>query len=583
MVSPVDERMMKLLSDRFLPLLALLISLSACSQRDENISADIVLLNGGVYTVDDERRWVQAVAVVDGEIIAVGSNESVAAYVGDATEVIDLAGGMALPGLHDAHTHPLEGGYLLASCNLKEVTESVEAVLEAIRQCVASNDEKWVVALGLDLSLFGINGPDKSILDQIAPDRLFWIEAGDGHSITVNQRVLDLAGITSETPDPPEGVIERREGSDEPNGTLRESAQEIVGAHRPERQLDKSIAVMRTAIAALNAVGVTSLVDVWVGEHELQVYQAIERSGNLSIRILNSIIDEGVFEKHVGEDFERVLAERGDYASDLISNDSIKIMVDGVLEGETAALVDEYLGLGHKGVLNHTSEDLKARVARYVGMGLQVHMHTIGDGATRAGLDAIEHAREVHADNPLASDLRHTLSHLQLVHPDDIARFAELGVTANFTGGWAYLTDWVLELNLPVIGQERVDHMYPIKSIVETGGMVVGGSDWIYGPVDPLESMEVMITRQDPNDAQAPVGNIRDAIDLATAIDVFTINPAWLMHHEDQVGSIEVGKRADIVVLDKNLFEIPATSINETSVLVTIFDGRVVYRKPQAD
>ena len=575
--------MIRSLSARLLLVMALLISLSACSGRDQSLVADIVLLNGGIYTVDDERRWVEAVALVDGEIIAVGSNESIAVFVTDATEVIDLDGGMALPGLHDAHTHPLEGGYLLASCDLSEVTESVEAVLEFIRRCVASNDDEWVVVLGLDLSLFGINGPDKSMLDEIAPDRLFWIEAADGHSITVNQRVLDLAGITSETPDPPEGVIERRDGSNEPNGTLRESAQEIVAALRPERHLDESIVTMRVAIEATNAVGVTSLIDAWAGELELQTYQAIERSGNLSVRIVNSIIDEGVFEKHVGEDLERVLAARDDYASDLINNDSIKIMVDGVLEGETAALVDEYLGLGHKGVLNHASDDLNARVARYVGMGLQVHMHTIGDGAARAGLDAIEYASEVHADNPLASDLRHHLSHLQLVHPDDIARFAELGVTANFTGAWAYLSDWVLGLNLPVIGQERVDRMYPIKSIIEAGGTVVGGSDWIYGPLNPLDSMEVMITRQDPNDTSAPVGNIRDSIDLATAIDVFTINPAWLMHHEDKVGSIEVGKRADIAVLDKNLFEIPATSINEASVLVTIFDGRVVYRKPEAN
>ena len=574
---------MKTTFDHFLPLLVVLISLSACEGRDEVLVADIVLVNGGVYTVDGDRSWAEAVAVVDGEIVAVDSNESIAVFVGDSTEVIDLAGGMALPGLHDAHIHPLEGGYLFDNCDLTEVTESVQAVIEFISQCVADNDDEWVMGFGLDLSLFGMNGPDRSLLDEMAPDRLFWVEAADGHTVLVNARVLQLAGITSETPDPPEGVIERREGSDEPDGTLREAAYDIVGALRPERHLDESIAAMRKAIAAMNAVGVTSFIEAWAGEHELQIYQTIERSGDLSVRIVNSIIDEGAFEKHVGEDFERVLAARGHYASELISNDSIKIMVDGVLEGETAALVDEYLGLGHKGVLNHTSEDLQDRVARYVGMGLQVHMHALGDGAARAGLDAIEYAREVHADNPVASGLRHHLSHLALVHPGDIARFEELGVTASFTGEWAYPSDWVLELNLPVIGQDRVERMYPIRSIIDAGGTVVGGSDWIYGPLNPLESMEVMITRQDPNDAEGPVGNIRDSIDLATVIDVFTINPAWLMHHEHQVGSIEVGKRADIVVLDKNLFEIPATSINEASVLVTIFDGEVVYRKPEPE
>jgi predicted amidohydrolase YtcJ len=157
-------------------------------------------------------------------------------------------------------------------------------------------------------------------------------------------------------------------------------------------------------------------------------------------------------------------------------------------------------------------------------------------------------------------------------------RFAELGVTANFTGAWAYPSTWVMELNLPVVGRDRVRNFYPIQSVVDTGANVVGGGDWIYGPLDPLESIEVAITRQDPDDENGLVGNIDDAIDLQTAIEMYTMNAAWLMHQEDKTGSIEVGKRADIIVLDRDLFGIPASEINQAKVRTTIFDGRIVYR-----
>ena len=490
---------------------------------------------------------------------------------------------MALPGLHDTHIHPLEGGYLMRQCDLSEDGSSADAIVQIVRQCVSESDDEWVVGIGLDLALFDINGPDRSLIDDIAPDRLLFLIAEDGHTVLVNAPVLKLAGISSETPDPPEGVIERRADTGEPNGTLREAAYDLVDVFRPKRQVDESVDAMRDALAAMSAVGITSFNDVWAGELEWQVYQAIERSGDLKMRIVNSLIDEGVFEKHVGEEFERVLAARNDYASNLINNDSIKIMVDGVFEGETAALVEPYVGLGHKGVLNHSSDELRQRVARYVAMGLQIHMHTMGDGAVRAALDAIEHAREVNAGNTLSNDRRHTLSHLGLIHPDDLPRFADLNVAASVTGAWGYPSTWVTGLNLPVLGRERTDRIYPVGSLSRAGAVVVGGSDWIYGPLGPLDSIEVAITRRDPDNAEGLVGNTGESIDLATAIEAYTMNAAWVMHQEDKVGSIDVGKRADIVVLDRNLFDLPATEINDASVRFTIFDGEVVYRQPPTE
>jgi predicted amidohydrolase YtcJ len=568
----------------YAPVIALL-SLCACSADTETEPADIALIKGGIYTVDSERRWVEAVAIRDGVIIAVGSNDSITALTDSMTEVIDLAGGMALPGFHDTHTHPLEGGYLKRQCDLSEDGTSIDAIVALLRQCESEIEGEWIVGFGLDLALFGADGPDMKLLDDIATDRFFFVIATDGHTVLVNSPVLELAGISKQTPDPAGGVIERRAESGEPSGTLREAAYDLVDVFRPQRQLDESIDAMRDALDAKRAVGITSLGDRWIGELEHQVYQSIDGAGDLNMRIVSSLIDEGVFQKHSGEDFERVLAERNEYASELIDTDSIKIMVDGVLEGDTAALVEPYVGLNHSGILNHTNEELQQRVQRYDAMGLQIHMHTMGDGGARAGLDAIEFAQQANKNIARNHTPRHTLSHLALIHSDDIERFSKLGVAASFTGKWAYPDTFVMELNLPVLGQTRVDSMYPMRSLQKAGARVVGGSDWIYGPIDPLVSIETMLTRQNPYDATGLVGNLDESINLATAIDAYTIDAAWSMQQEDKVGSIEVGKRADIVVLDSNLFVIPATQINEAAVRFTIFDGKIVYRQadPQSD
>ena len=469
-----------------LVIIFLLMPLVACTRLAD--PADMVLIGGRIYTVDSNRSWAEAVAIRNNAIMAVGTDNQIAQYRGGTTEVIDLAGRMVLPGFHDSHSHPLEGGYLMRYCDLSKDGTDVDTIIDLISLCVAQSDEQWIIGFGLDLALFGSNGPDKSLLDDIAPDRFFFIDAVDGHSTLVNSKTLELAGINADSKDPEHGVIERRSGKREPNGTLRESARDLVDRLRPKRQLEESVEAMADAMKSMNAVGITSVVDAWAGELEYQVYQALDQSGSLTVRVTNSLIDEGVFGKHFGADFERVLSKRHEYASTLINNNSIKLMIDGVFEGETAALTKPYEKLGHSGTLNHTTDELKRRVARYDAMGLQVHLHSMGDGAVRAGLDAIEHARKKNTQASFKP--RHHLSHLGLINPVDIPRFAELDAAANFTAAWAYPSDWDLKLNLPTLGRERVNSMYPINSVHTSGGVVVvGGSDWIYGPLDPLASM----------------------------------------------------------------------------------------------
>jgi predicted amidohydrolase YtcJ len=312
----------------------------------------------------------------------------------------------------------------------------------------------------------------------------------------------------------------------------------------------------------------------------MQVYRALEQSGHLTVRVFGAIVDEGNFEKHSGADLQRVISNRADYESELVSYNSVKFMVDGVVEGETAALLQPYKNADHRGTLNHSPDDLNARVQYYYDAGMQLHFHTMGDGGARAALDALEFARS-HGE-PEHLQLRHTLSHLGLIDPPDMPRFAELNVGASFTLAWASTDEWTYKLEMPVLGKERVQRLYPVRSVAEAGGVVLGGSDWNYGDLDPLISIEAGITRDDPYGPEN-AGEFRvfdaETVDLKTLIDAYTINGAWQIHAEDVSGSVEPGKRADLVVYDRNLFRISPYEISEAQVELTIFDGRVVYRR----
>jgi predicted amidohydrolase YtcJ len=560
-------------------LLALLAGMACSEQPQEQAPAlpapdyaDLVLLNGGIYTVDDQRGWAEAAAVRDGVIINVGSNAEVEALVGPATRIIDLDGRMALPGFHDAHLHAIDGGVALMGCDLATLG-SIEAIIGKVTECANALDKGWLEGHVFDVSLFGQDGPHKSLLDAISTVRPIVIWASDYHNVWLNSTALELAGITAETPDPPLGVIERDpDGS--PSGTLREEAQDMLRAAMPQPTLEDNVDHLRAAIGYLNSLGVTSFIEGWVGRIDYQAYQAVDRAGDLKARVVTSLPYETVFADHRGDEFWTVLGEREQYESDRLNHDSVKLFLDGVLEGETAALLEPYLGMnGARGDLMFEPEALNDIVTRFDGMGLQVQIHAIGDRAVRAGLDAVAAARQRNG----VSDNRHHIVHLQLVNPEDIGRFAALDVTANFQPLWAYPDEYITELNLPVVGEERVQGMYPIASVARAGGRIVAGSDWNVSSPNPLWAIEIGVRRQDGLTVDGPVLNENERVSLATMIEAYTINGAWLMHQDDRVGSIEVGKQADMVVLDRNLFDIPATEISDATVVETIMDGITVW------
>lgn len=543
-----------------------LLGLCACGTGVRE--ADLIFVSGRVYTLNEAAPWAEAVAIRDGRIEAVGSDADVTGAWAGPT--IELAGRMLLPGFHDSHVHPMYGGIQMAQCDLAEMA-SVESLLGKVRQCDEGLPEgEWLIGGGWNLALFAEANPGKELLDRINATRPMFLRGADGHSSWVNSRALTLAGIESETPNPSHGIIERN-AQGEPSGTLRESAQTLVEAILPVLTLEQRVDAAREAIRLANRLGITSMVEASASGWELDAYRALEAEGELSARLVLSMT---VGENPIGASNPDLITPQDRGTGKRLRLDAAKIFVDGVLEGETAALLEPYIGRdGASGMLLQAPESLNEIVAGLDARGVQVHFHAIGDRAVRAALDALEHARRSNGN----SDNRHHISHLQLVDEQDHARFAELGVVANFQALWAYPDSYITDVNLPAVGPDRVQRMYPIRSIGGAGGMIAGGSDWSVSSLNPLEAIETAVTREDASGAVEAVLNADERVSLETMLAAYTRNGAYVMHHEHEVGTMEPGKLADLVVLERDLFAIPAREIGDVKVALTLLEGEVVY------
>ena len=548
-------------------------------------SADLILMGGHIYTADAQSPEAEAVVIEADTIVYVGSQQEAKRYRTLATRVINTEGKMVLPGFHDAHLHTFMGGRSLVGCDVANAQdiESTEAILKS---CLASSPSSWLIAEGLNLAFFDESGPRLDWLDAMAGDRPMLLRASDGHSVAVNTALLQMANISATTATPPSGVIERDEFG-APSGTFRESAMALVEQVVPQLTEQERLHVMRTAIDAINEVGVTSVFDAWVGAPDIAAYRTLEAQNELSIRVRAALAYGygDLFTINTPPEYERQLADREALSGDRFTLAAVKLFIDGVLEGETAALVSPYLHKsGYLGELTYPQAELNDIVANLVNNDLQVYTHAVGDGGVRAILNAFELAEQTHG----RKDLRHHISHLQLIHPDDHDRFAELNVVANFQALWAVPDEWIIDLNLPVVGLDRVHRMYPIASIAQSGATLVGGSDWNVSSLNPLDAIEVAVLRQDwqANDAltddqlsQLDVLNRSERVDLDTMLKAYTINAAWSMHQEALTGSLTPGKRADIVVLSEDLFAIPPQLISTVKVEKTFIDGQLVYQR----
>ncbi len=534
--------------------------------------AEIVFRSGTVYTADPAHSRATAVAVAKGRIAYVGTDEGVRRLIGPATVVIDLHRRMLLPGLEDSHLHPATGGIWLASCLL--TGDTTRAMLRAhIARCGRETPGTgWIRGRGWALPLFPAANPTRQLLDSLVPDRPVYLRSADGHGAWVNSKALALAGITAATPDPPRGRIER-DASGTPSGTLREAAEDLVVAVMPPRTVDEYVDGLRRSTALANSLGITTLQEADADSTMLEAYLALDRAGALPLRVVAAQRTDPA----VGPDqVARLAALRTHFAGRRLRATTAKIYADGVIEAHTSALLEPYLDTRDRGPANLTPEAMNALVGALDRAGFQVHIHAIGDRAVRMSLDAFAAARAANG----ARDSRHQIAHLEMIDTLDIPRFAQLSVLANFQPLWAFRDSYVRDLTEPVLGPERSSRLYPLASVARAGGMLVGGSDWIVSSMNPFEAMQVAVTRRDPFEGPGAPWIPKELVSLDQILRAYTINGAHANFQEKETGSIETGKAADLVLLDRDLFAIAPTDIHNAKVLLTLLDGVAVFGDP---
>ena len=539
--------------------------------------ADKVFINGSIHTFNQELTVVTAIAIQDGLITLVGTNEEINRSIGKTTEVIDLKGKMMMPSFHDAHSHPVWSGVDQLKCVVSE-SYDIDIMQAQLKECLSSELTKetgWIVGTQLNLGVFPSGNVDKSFLDKISKDIPIYVDAEDGHNGVANSKALEIAGISKETPNPENGIIEKDPLTGEPSGTLREpSAMNMVKSIMPKDSDGLYDKGLYFAQDLAHSFGITASIAASVGQRHMATYKRAADRGDLELRIITCLEFGDTLFSQDPVTFEEVYRNRTQYSDSRINVDCIKIFIDGVLEGQTGAVLEPYLGTDNYGQLYLEQDVLNAVVTRFDSENIQIHTHAIGDRAVRSTLDAFEYAISMNGK----TDNRHHISHLQMIDEEDIPRFSELGVAANFQAAWALPDEYITEINTPELGIERVNRMYPIGSVFRANGLIVGGSDWAVSTMNPLVAIETAVRRQDPDDRVSGFLNKNESIDLTEMLKAYTTNAAYLMHQEEYTGSIEVGKAADLIILEKNLYNIAVDEISEVKVLQTLLEGKTVFR-----
>jgi len=552
-----------------------------CAEVPDN-SADIVFMNAAAYTLDADMPWAEAVAVKGNEIVYVGDNEGAAELIGNTTIHFNLSGQMLLPGFIDAHMHPVVGGAYAKALSLNtsgDIDEWVQAIGEYAN---ANPDAPVLFGYGFLASTFGPVGPTRQLIDAVVPDRLVLIMDEGFHGAWANTRTLEALNITQDTPDPVPGfAYYKRDADGNATGYLLETtavmARDELDIFTEELVADGTAYV----IEVMNAYGVTSAYDAGaIGyQHVLKsVLQKLDEAGLMTVRIVGSYRPTGP------EDIDDAMRLAKEYR-DTIKGDNyhyrtFKIMDDGTVEGRTAAMFEDYQGEpGNSGATVFTEEEMTGMVVDAAERDIDVHIHALGERAIHEALNAIEAARQKFPD----SSTRYAICHIQVITDQDLPRFAELDVIAQSTPLWASYDEYGKQF----VSDDQFNRYWRFNSLKELGVKLTWGSDFpasgagMLG-MSPVMQIEIGHTRQYAGEKDAPIQpRESERLDIDTLIRGYTIDAAYQLHMEDEIGSLEVGKKADLVVLDRNLFETDAYEIHKTEVVMTLMDGNIVYQTSQ--
>ena len=502
-----------------------------------------------------------ALLVNDGIVTAIGESAVESTY----DEVIDLGDAFIMPAFADGHAHPLFAGREMMGPQVKNLQSVEEILAEVARYAATHPDDAWIIGGAYEAAIIDQGSFDSLWLDSVISDRPVVLYAVDHHTIWVNSKALEIAGIDAGTKNPVGGSIARRKNG-EVEGTLREPAAiELVTKHAPVRTLAQEVAALKLATDALLDVGITVAVDAWVEKGMAEVYIAAAKSGELKVDMNLCFLAEPKKWKDSITYFQGLREEINSLDEpDRLRASTIKIICDGALSAGTAALLEPYLDQPDShGLLIWEEDDLLDAAVAFDALGYQLHIHAIGDAAIRQALDAITAMARI---NP-ASDRRPVIAHSQLIDESDIPRFAQLGIIANYQPLWTYLDPMNKELILPRLGEARNNRQYPLRSMLNAGVMISFGSDWPVTSQVPLQALAVPVHRQSPDGYPANGWSKKEAITIEESMQFYTKNVAYQLFRENSIGKLEVGMRADLVVLDQNPLQINPHDIREIKIL----------------
>ncbi|MDD2100858.1 amidohydrolase [Pseudomonas putida] len=583
------------------------VALVGC-QTQGSTSADMVMRNGYVYTVDGKDSVQQAVAVKDGKILYVGSDEGAASYIGSQTQVVDLAGRMLMPGFIDAHMHPGDGGRAMTLCDLKYQTMTRKVFQETIQACLDADKDKgddvWLEVGSWDrMGMTGLDGDaDKSTLDALKTRRPIQVRSTDFHTVLVNSRGLAVAGIDKRTANPGDGKYVR-DSAGNPTGICEDGAADAMAAVVPPATDAEKLMQSRAALDAMRQQGITSFFDAMSGPENAKAFTALAQSGELTARALLAIkLDPAA----ATADPDKTIAEAKALASTYdqgetkvapgVSMRHVKLFMDGIINApaDTGAMLTPYLHNAgtekapkwapgkNRGELYFPPQVLNPLLLKAVQVGLDPHLHATGDRAVRDSLNGIAYVRQQLPGNPF----RPAITHAESVDPADYGRFKALDVTANMSFQWAQQAPSTVDGTNEHLGAERFSRMEPSGSIARAGGRVAYGSDWPVDPLDEFLALKIGVTRA--GDPQNPhsygpkyAGRLNDdpSLSRAEVLRTITLNAAEQLRLEKVTGSVEVGKFADLIVLDKNFMQVPEDELGRNQVLLTLVGGKVVWAK----
>jgi predicted amidohydrolase YtcJ len=536
--------------------------------------ADIIVVHGRVYTENPAQPWAQAVAIRHGKIAAVGDDAEIERLRGAGTKVIDAGGKLVLPGFVDCHIHFMDGAFSLGRVNLEGAKDPAD-IQKRLREYASEHPgNAWILGRGWNYAMFGPEAlPHKKYLDELFPEQPVFLEGYDGHTYWANSKALALAGITRDTPDPPNGAIVRDPQTGEATGALKESAQDLVARILPKPSRAERLVALRAGMKWANQHGITRVHSAGGDFEALDLFDEMRRRGDLTVRMyIAYFLNPPELRPR---DLDAIEKARKKFHDDWIDAGAVKFMVDGVVESHTAAMLAPYSDdRSLKGKLFWEPANYQAAVRELDKRGLQLFTHAIGDYGVRTALDAYENA----GTRNHTRDGRPRIEHIETIATSDIPRFGRLGVIASMQPLHSYPDSDTLDVWARNAGPDRASRAWAWKSISDAGGRLAFGSDWPVVTLNPWEGVQTAVTRQTSEGKPAAGFVPEQRLTVGQVVEGYTLGAAFAGRREKSEGSLETGKLADLILLSENIFDIDGHKIGATKVVTTIVGGRLVYQ-----